>query len=73
MSSSPSPSAAKSSAGAGIAGAAGAAAAEFASWLVEPGLDAALPVLAEVVAVENVVVPETHLSWKRWLCAMGVG
>jgi hypothetical protein len=36
------------------------AAAEFASWLVEPGADAALPVLAEVVRVENVVVSETH-------------
>jgi hypothetical protein len=33
---------------------------EFASWLVEPGADAALPVFAEVVRVEDVVVSETH-------------
>jgi len=36
------------------------AAAELASWLVEPGADAALPVLAEMVRVENIVVSETH-------------
>lgn len=41
-------------------GLAGGAAAELASWLVEPGADAALPVLAEMVRMEDVVVSETH-------------
>lgn len=40
---------------------AGTAAAELASGLVEPGADAALPVLAEVVVVEDVVMLETHV------------
>lgn len=30
------------------------------SGLVEPNLDSSLPVLAEMIVVENVVVPETH-------------
>lgn len=34
-------------------GLAGSAAAKFASWLVEPGTDSALPVLAEVVGVKD--------------------
>ena len=29
------------------------ASAKFASWLIEPGADAALPVLAEMIAVED--------------------
>lgn len=33
---------------------------KFASWLVKPGTDAALPVLAEMICVEDVVVAETH-------------
>jgi hypothetical protein len=36
------------------------AAAEFASWLVEPGAYAALPVFTEMVRVEDVVVSKTH-------------
>ena len=40
------------------------AAAEFASWLVEPGLHSALPVLAEVVAVKDCreVVSEVRIE-----------
>lgn len=43
-------------------GGASLAAAEFAPGLVEPGAHAALPVLAEVVRVEDVVVGETHFK-----------
>lgn len=50
-------------------GLASAAPAELAAGLVEPGLDAALPVLAEMVAVEDVVVRETHLRNERLLSA----
>lgn len=32
------------------------------AWLVEPGLDPALPVLAEVVVAELVVVLDGHLD-----------
>lgn len=45
--------------GGGLGGA-GLATAELAPGLVEPGAHAALPVLSEVIAVENVVVGETH-------------
>lgn len=41
-------------------GSAGIASALLSAGLVKPDLDAALPVLAEVVVVEDVVVAETH-------------
>ena len=46
-------------------GLAGLTATKFASRLVEPGADTALPVLAEVVCVEDVVVLETHVCAKK--------
>jgi hypothetical protein len=41
-------------------GLAGGAAAKFTARLVKPGANAALPILAEMVCGEDVVVPETH-------------
>lgn len=42
-------------------GLAGCATTELASWLIEPGANSALPVLTEMVIVEDVVVSETHV------------
>ena len=52
----------------GSLGLASVTASEFTSWLVEPGADTPLPVLAEVVVVKDVVVCETHLNEYERIC-----